>query len=315
MQGRFVYYCQKFAFSNAKVREKTYGLQDCTVRSEERQMSIKLIAADMDGTVLKSDKTVGKRTEEAIRKAIENGVMVIPATGRIVRTIPKQVVNIPGIRYAVTSNGASVVDLREKRVLYHNLMSMEKAGRAVRLITSYGLMLSAYCDGVAYADRSALRFLPKDVVPEGIYDLVVHSQTPVEDLPGFLRRNNRPLEKINIPYVPEELRLELTEKIIAIGGLSVTSSGMLNLEINADRASKGDGLSHLCSIFAVSPSQVMALGDSDNDRTMLEYAGVSVAMGNASDEIKRQADFVTDTNEEEGAAKAIEEFVLKSLPA
>lgn len=273
-------------------------------------MSIKLIAVDMDGTVLKTDKTIGKRTMDALKKSIENGVMVVPATGRIVKTIPKQIVEIPGVRYAVTSNGASVVDLWDHRVLYRNLMSMEGTNRVIRLISSYGLMIAAYCDGVSYADRTMLRFLPENSLPEGIYDLVIRSQTLVDDLPDFIAKRKRPLEKINIPYVPQEVRGELAEKIIAMGEFAVTSSGNQNLEINAIQANKGDGLSHLCSLFAISPSQVMAFGDSDNDRAMLEYAGVSIAMGNASEEIRRTAGFVTDTNDREGVAKAIERFVL-----
>lgn len=275
-------------------------------------MIIKLIALDLDGTVLRTDKTVSERNLRVIRAAVAKGIIVLPATGRMKKMIPDLFSPREGIRYAVTSNGASVLDLRDGAVLYSNRMTMEQSNRILRMLSSYGLLIEAYCDGLSYANREALEALPDYNLPKSYYDLIMQSQIFVDDLPGFLEKRGRPLEKINLPYVPEEFREELEGRLNCMEEYGVTSSYMSNIEINAASASKGDGLRHLCKQLEISPSQVMAVGDSSNDVSMLEYAGVSVAMGNALEPVKRTAKFVTRDNDDDGVAYAVEKFALSS---
>ena len=273
-------------------------------------MIIKLIALDLDGTVLKTDKTISNRNIRAVRSAVSQGIIVLPATGRMVKMVPGLFSPREGIRYAITSNGASVLDLRDGTVLYSNLMTIEQSKRILRMLYSYGLLIEAYCDGVSYANRDVLDELPDYHLPKSYYDLIMESQIFVDDLPGFLERRNRPLEKINLPYIPEEFREELEDRLGCMKEYSVTSSCASNIEINTAAASKGDGLLHLCKCLEISPSQVMAVGDSSNDISLLEYAGFPVAMGNASEPVKRAAKFVTWDNDNDGAAYAIEKFAL-----
>lgn len=276
-------------------------------------MVIKLIALDLDGTLLKTDKTISKRNTAAIRSAVKRGILVLPATGRMVKMVPSLFNAAEGFRYAITSNGASVLDLRNSTVLYSDLMTMEQSLHILRMLSSYGLLIEAYCDGRSYANREALAELSDYNLPKSYYDLIMNSQIFVENLTKYIERRNRPLEKINLPYVPEELRGELTARLECMEEYSVTSSYMSNIEINAAEASKGNGLRHLCKRLEISPSQVMALGDGSNDISLLEYAGCSVAMGNASDPVKRVAKFVTHANDDDGVAYAIEKFALSFL--
>lgn len=276
-------------------------------------MVIKLIALDLDGTVLRTDKTISERNLKAIRSAVSRGIIVLPATGRMVKMVPDLFSPREGIRYAITSNGASVLDLRDGTILYSNLMTMEQSNRILRMLSSYGLLIEAYCDGASYANREALDALSDFNLPRPYYDLVMASQIFVEDLPGFIERRNRPLEKINLPYVPEEFREELEDRLECMEEYRITSSCLSNIEINAAAASKGTGLGHLCKRLSISPSQVMAVGDGSNDISLLEYAGCSVAMGNASEPAKRAAKFVTRGNDDDGVAYAVEKFALSYL--
>lgn len=276
-------------------------------------MVIKLIALDLDGTFLKTDKTISERNISAIRSAVKKGIQVLPATGRMVNSVPSFFSPAEGFRYAIASNGASVVDLRDGTVLYSNLMTMEQSLRILRMLSSYGLLMEVYCDGKSYANRQELAALSDYNLPKSYYDLIIKSQIFVENLTKYIERRNRPLEKINLPYVPEELRGELTARLECMEEYSITSSYMSNIEINAATASKGDGLRHLCKRLEISPSQVMALGDGNNDISMLEYAGCSVAMGNASEPVKRAAKFVTRSNDDDGVAYAVEKFALLSF--
>lgn len=273
-------------------------------------MTVKLIAVDMDGTLLRSDKTVSERSAEALRGALNRGVAVVPATGRVARMLPGQVAELRGVRYAITSNGALVRDLQTQKALYRNLMTMQQAKRLMALFDAYGLFAEVYCDGIAYAQSSMLDLAVKAGLPDNILRYILASQQLVDDLAAQVARQSFPPEKVNLPYVPLELRAQLREKILSIPGLTVTSSGMENLEINASSCSKGEALKFLCTMLSISPSQVMAVGDSDNDISMLRCAGVAVAMENSLPAVKEAANFVTGTNDGDGVAFAVEKLVL-----
>lgn len=277
---------------------------------ERGRMKIELIAVDLDGTVLKTDKTVSRRTLKALQTAAERGVRIVPATGRVAKMVPRALLELPGVRYLLTSNGAAVFDRHDGSVLYSNTMTAEASVWLARFFVSRGYLTEAYCGGLSYANRGALDTLSGLDFPEGFYDYIMKSQIFVDDLPAFLQEHGCLLEKVNIPYVAPQIRAELSAGVLGTGDYSITSSGYDNLEINAADACKGDGLFHLCERLGIGREQVMALGDGDNDVSMLRFAGLGVAMGNAAPEVKAAADLVTETNNEDGVASAVERLVL-----
>ena len=133
-----------------------------------------------------------------------------------------------------------------------------------------------------------------------------------EDFEVLLRETGLCPEKINLPYLPTpELREELWNKLLALGGLRLTSSIPDNLEINASGAHKGAGLKALCRHLKISTSQVMAIGDNGNDVTMLQCAGVSVAVADALPEALAAAKYRTSAHDEDGLAEAVERFLIQ----
>ena len=275
-------------------------------------MGIRLIALDMDGTVLRTDKTVSERTMRALRSAAERGIAVVPATGRIVKMVPKPVASVPGVRYAITSNGAAVFDLKEKSFLYTNLMSREATDHLLRMLEPCGLLVEAYCGGIAYSDARRMDMFQKYTIPKTLYDYVLESQIFVDNLPAFIASKEYRLEKVNVPYVPDSMQGPLREQVLSAGGYSVVSSCPENMEVNKAGVSKGDGLARLCDRLGIRPSEVLACGDGDNDYEMIRFAGIGVAMENSIPALKEAADFVTDTNDRDGVAKAVEKFALCS---
>jgi Cof subfamily protein (haloacid dehalogenase superfamily) len=273
-------------------------------------MKYQMLALDLDGTVLKNDKTISPRTLKSLKEAADRGVRIVPATGRVAKMVPVELLRLPGTRYILSSNGANVVDFKEKKTIYSNPMTAADSLRLVRFLASRGLFVEAYCGGASFADSSALSNLRRTGLPERFFRYIDASQTFVGSLPDFLEQKRIPLEKVNIPYLPNLEKERLEQKIQAMGPYSLTSSGFFNLEINAAGASKGDGLLHLCGILGIERDRVMAFGDGDNDRSMLRFAGLGVAMGNAEPGLFREADEVTGTNEEDGVAQAIEKLVL-----
>ncbi|MCI1965799.1 MAG: Cof-type HAD-IIB family hydrolase [Oscillospiraceae bacterium] len=273
-------------------------------------MRIQMIALDLDGTVLRNDKSISPRTLETLKQAAQMGVRIVPATGRVAKMVPEELLRLPGARYILTSNGANVIDMKNHSTVYSRTMTAAASLRLIRFLTERGLFAEAYTGGVSYSDSALLRQLFKFNLPEQFFQFIRASQTLVDNLPAFLEQQGALLEKVNIPYLPKKEKQFLAEEIPAMGPYSVTSSGYQNLEINAVHASKGDGLLHLCQVLGMERDRVMAFGDGDNDRTMLRFAGLGVAMGNAEPDLFGVADEVTDTNEEDGVAKAVEKYVL-----
>lgn len=273
-------------------------------------MKIKLIAVDMDGTILRTDRTVSERTAATLQRAAEHGCIVLPASGRVANNLPKQVVSIPGVRYAITSNGASAVDLQSGASLYSNLMEGETPYRLLKRLLSDGYFAEVYSGGVSYSDKNMLDALIRLHPPEDLMEFILHSQIFVDDLPDFIVSHRFCPEKINVPFLPREAAEGLRQELKKSGEYTLCSSFPDNIEINRAGCSKGEALKHLCRMFGIRREEVMAVGDGGNDFTMLHFAGIGVAMRNASPELLTGADCVTASNDEDGAALAIEKFAF-----
>ncbi len=274
-------------------------------------MQIRLIALDLDGTTLCSDHlTLPAPNRSAIERAAAQGVQVVVATGRIRGRIPAQLREIPGLRYAVTSNGAAVCDLLTGETLYSNPIPQSLALRVLREIKPFGLYTELYCNGCSYVDRRGDEILSRVPVSEGRRTMIRSSREQVESLSALAAQPDACVEKINLPFLPPHQIETVWALLDSIGGLAVTSSVAGNAEINAATANKGDGLSHLCGRLGIHPAEVLAIGDNGNDREMLQFAGLAAAPENALPEIRALADFVTASNDDCGVAQAIDRFVL-----
>jgi len=273
-------------------------------------LNIKLIALDMDGTVLRTDKTISPKTMEVLRAAQARGIHIVPTTGRPRKMIPQPILDVGSIRYAITSNGASLADLVTDSILYSNIMTRQETDHIISFLAGYNLFVEAYCEGDSYTDKENLKLIPtfKDFPP--IYvEMIMRSQTFIEDMPGFIKRENKRLEKINVPYLEPGVYEEVLAKLLTMKDYAITSSFLENIEINRATANKGEALGHLCKLLGIPAEQVMAFGDGSNDLEMLQFAGFGVAMGNAIEPLRPLANYITRSNEEDGVAYAIEKFI------
>ena len=265
---------------------------------------IRLVALDLDGTVFNDKKEITPRTLAAIRNAVARGVAVLPATGRTASGIPAAFTSIPGVRYALTSNGASVVDLQTGQQLVKQPFATADALKIYDILARGGGMMSIFIGGKSYTTReNAAHHM--DVVPENLREYFRTTRVEVEDMPATLQAHAHEIEKYSMLYHNEAERDAAWRAIeAACPGMELTSSLPGNMEINAPGVTKGSGL------LALRREQTMAVGDSGNDRAMIEAAGLGVAMGNATDDIKEIADATTDDNNHDGVAKAIEKYAL-----
>ncbi|WP_296561508.1 Cof-type HAD-IIB family hydrolase [uncultured Acetobacterium sp.] len=275
-------------------------------------MDIKLIALDMDGTTLQKDyMSISDRTRNVLAKAIAKGIHVVPSTGRILGQLPESVVSIPGINYAVTSNGAAVTNLKTKEVISSNYLGSGSVKKIMKTLTRRNIFCEIYYQGQSYGERRYFEMISKrNELSKELIAFIRSNATAVDDVLDFTIAHASEIEKINIPLLSEKNHRVLWQKFSQIHGVTLTKAIANNIEVNHRLANKGAGLKQLCRILKLEAGNVMAIGDSDNDLRMLEFAGLSVAMGNASEEIKAIANHVTLPFYEDGVADAIEKFVL-----
>lgn len=273
---------------------------------------IKMVGLDMDGTTFNDDKVISEKNKKAIEDAIRQGVVVLPATGRPLIGLPKAITDIPGVTYAVTSNGAAIYDLRTNEAIYTDAIPNAKAVAITELLQAHGYLPEVYVDGVCYVDEDMYPKIFEFDIPKVIHEYIKVSRKPVKHLVQFLKDTGKDIHKIHMLFDRRypQIRAEAFRLMAQFDGLLVSCASDFNIEINSETADKGNALLELGKILGIKKEEIMAMGDEKNDIPMLTKVGFSVAMGNATKEVKECADAVTLTNNEDGVAAAFEKWVL-----
>lgn len=280
-----------------------------------RQPDIRLIALDMDGTLLNEHGVLSEASRKTLERAVERGIHVVIATGRVFSSLPQDVLAVDGIEFAITSNGANVIRLRDRKTLYSNLIEQKALEEIMDIFCDPSIMIEVFFNHDVYAEKRCLDHLEQfGILAEKSQRYTLSTRTPVDSVMELIRRNEPNLENINLIFKDLDRRAEIWNRLEGMDSLMVTSSMQYNLEIGGATTSKADALSHLAGLLGVDREEIMACGDSENDIHMLNFVGLSVAMGNAAAEAKAAADFITGSNSEEGVALAVERFVLQDKP-
>ena len=276
----------------------------------DHKKNIRMIALDLDDTTLRTDKSMAPRTRDALEKAAGRGVIVVVSTGRVLNSLPDNVKSVSGVRFVINSNGACVNDLETGETLYRNNLDPEKVIRIADLLAGYDFPVEVFTGGEAYMNESDYNKIKADPSKYRSAEYILWSRRPVPDVLAVLRRNADIIENISVNFRTPEEKTMMRGLLEEIGGITVTSSVYYNLEIGGAGTSKAEALRVLMKRFGISADELMACGDSPNDAAMIKMAGIGVAVANANEKIKATADHVTDSNDEDGVAKAIEKFVL-----
>jgi Cof subfamily protein (haloacid dehalogenase superfamily) len=268
-------------------------------------MPIRLIATDLDGTLLLPNKTISRRTSAALRGAADAGLLLVAATGRQPGSLPVDL-DTCGFGHVLGANGAICVDQATGEILFETLISRE----TVQAIAS--LLRSELPD----ARLSAARDHGRRYAVEPGYAALIHGDEKVPA--GYL--DEQPADaviseatlKLSIRH-PELSAAELLAAILASGlsGFHATTSGAPFVEISGPGVTKASGLTRLCALLGVDASAVLAAGDAGNDLEMIRWAGHGVAMGNATQPVKAAADEVTAANTEDGLAIVVEALLAQ----
>ena len=265
---------------------------------------IRMIALDVDGTLLTSWGELTGETVRAIRAAREKGVKVVLSTGRSTQEAV-WLTKLAGCdNRAVCLGGAAVADMADGRHLRRWDIPDGLAASVLEILRDKPLACMVFAGEFNLLDPYSARHYRETYPFPAYLDTVVEA----EDISSWLKAHRQPLTKIHAEGAPE-LFPPLLEKLGRLPGLTLTSSGQDNFEVLGAGVDKGKALCLLGEEWGIAPGEIAAIGDSGNDLAMLRAVGCPVAMGNASDEVKAVCAMVTDSNDRDGVAKAIDRLI------
>ena len=269
----------------------------------------RVIAADLDGTLLKDDKTIGEETISELKRASEKGVIFLPSTGRTHRELPALVHDLPFLRYALCCNGGAVYDYEEDRYIYEDTIPHELASQVLEFAKDLPVYETVVVNGQRLAvgddNGEVCEYIRQKAVKGILFNL-----RGTSDVRKAFDETGMDAQKVFF-YLAEGGN---RDEVIAIlkerfPQLSISSSGPVYIEINVEGVDKGKALRKFCQYVGVPVEESVAFGDAGNDISMLDAAGLSVVMENGTDEAKKHADLICPSNNDDGVGKAIRDLI------
>lgn len=275
-------------------------------------MDVKAIVLDIDGTLLNDDKKLTKRTKEALISAQKKGIKVVLASGRPTPGMWKYVEELQMIHYngmLVSYNGAYVIDVATKKELFSQPLSIETSQQILEHLKQFDVLPMIAKDNYMYVNNVYNGLLHLDS-QMGLFNIIEYEARggnfqlcEKKDLTAFV---DFPLHKILVAAQPEYLNKNW-EKILAPFKNTVNGvfSAPMYFEFTDQGIDKAQALAKTLTPLGVKPEHIISFGDGHNDLSLINYAGIGIAMGNAVAELKKNADQITLSNNEDGIAKAL----------
>jgi len=263
-------------------------------------MSIRFIAIDIDGTLITPDKRITNPVREALEYAEKKGVMVSLITGRLYPTCKRYSLELGISGPCIIYQGAMIIDSRTDRVLQEIRVPKRVALEIIKYSRENSLSLNVYMDQYTFYTEKPNEYSILDAQLNEVEIQIV------EDIERIVTNDPLKLMFVGEPNTISSLETFFTSKD---DSYSATTSLPQFLEIVGKKATKKDALEWLSKRLKIEQEEIMAIGDSHNDISMIEWAGIGVAMGNADEKVKKVADFITLSNTEDGVAYAIKKFI------
>ncbi|MGY0373105.1 HAD-IIB family hydrolase [Clostridium sp. JNZ J1-5] len=292
----------------------------------------KLIAIDIDGTLLKNNKTISPENFQAVKKAKEKGVKIVLSTGRPIQGLEKysQQLGLSETEdYGIACSGGFIKCLGTNEVIFESTLKLDEFKYLYALSKKLKITLNALTRDVILTPtlnlttqiESFLSNLPMKITNFDTIDesTIINRIVYINETENFASHLKRVIKRNNINYNPPS-RLDGNESLSfdknnlpneLLERFTVLRPSSNTLEILKKGVNKGTSVNLVAEKFDIKPDEIICIGDSDNDLDMIKYAGLGVAMGNAPDEVKSEANYITYTNEENGLAHVINKFILE----
>ena len=270
----------------------------------------KIVASDLDGTLLNKDQTVSEENLGAISEMKRLGVEFVPTTGRGINEVDLSLMNSPDIRYLITSNGAMVFDKKAGKPILTRYISKDAVRLTLESLRPYNVFIAVHEGGKTYYDKN--KYNPEFLSLCGIdayYGQILgqHAEA-VEDFESFLLSSDE-LELICL-FFESDGGAHSCKQIFEDCGMLCVARPIANyLEVYSSDAGKGKTLTAFADMHGVDLADVIAIGDSNNDSSMIEQAGLSLAVANACDALKALADQTICDHSEHIAKYVLENFI------
>lgn len=265
----------------------------------------KLLVLDIDGTLLNSQKQISQQTLDAILQAKKQGTIIVIASGRPtngVLPLARQLDLMSSDNYILSFNGANIINVRTMERVFTQSIPQEHLQTIYDFKVEHNLPLITYTDTHIVTDDNVNEFITKEMTINNM---------PLQQVPNLINVIDFAPTKFLGCDEPDKLQQLEPIAAAAFPFASVYRSEPFFLEIMPKNVDKAYSLSKLLDILHIDKSEMICCGDGFNDKTMIQYAGLGVAMANAQPQVKEVADFITDSNDEDGIAKVIHEFILK----
>ncbi len=267
-------------------------------------MQYNLLVLDLDGTLTNSKKEISARTKATIIKAQERGVTVVLASGRPTYGIAPLAHELELERfggYILSYNGGTIINWQTKEVIHQAVIPHQKLPHLHQIARQNGIEIISYKNEYIVAETLDNQYIN--------YEAFLNKM-PVQQVDSFIEAFQNPVPKCLMVGNPETLaELEKTMNAALGHEMSIYRSEPFFLELMPLNIDKAQSLQRLITYTGHTREQMLACGDGYNDLTMIQFAGLGVAMANARDEVKQVSDFVTLSNEEDGVAHAIDLFM------
>lgn len=287
----------------------------------------KLVAIDLDGTMLNQYGIVTQKTKNSIKKAQENGIEIMIASGRpidSVKTISKE---IGSENYFISGNGSIIYDIKKDEIIYENVLKKQKALEIIKICEENSIFYNVYTEkeiiaknlqyNVLYYHKENLTKSEEDKthvnIVEDIYDYIEKTDSKVlkvmicdkhQTIFNAIMRKLKEVDDIEVLEVSH-----MSRKIIRQGTEEIPIEYFYT-EISAKNVDKWTALEFLKEKLQISSDEIVAIGDNVNDKKMIEKSGYGIAMGQSAPQIKEIADYVTDSNVDDGVANALDKLLL-----
>lgn len=269
-------------------------------------MKYRLLALDLDGTLLNSKKEITPRTKQAITLAQKQGIHIVLCTGRSICEASEFAKEIPCEDIMVTAGGGAIASASTEQILLEWAMPVETGAKVVEAVEHLPVNVMIYIGNRIYTTPYSNDYFVSNYRVEGFHA----NKIIMDDIAAHIRKNNFPVTKV---YALGEWKFlnKALNQIKLLPEITITNSGSDNFEVMPAGADKGRALLQLGQMLHIHPEQMAAIGDSDNDTAMLKAVGFPIAMGNADENLKRIAYYITADCDHDGIAQAIYKIIQK----
>ncbi len=270
----------------------------------------KMIVMDMDYTLLNREKQISIRNKKALKKAEEKGILLVVATGRIYVSAKFYAKLLNFNTPIIASNGAIIRDESANKTIFKSILLDEVALKMIKLCREKGLYCHLFSDNTVFTEKIvniSSRYAEWNEALEDEDKIIIKVVDKLED---SVKRNNTKIVKAVVVDNREDIIMEIRKNMGITNMVSVSQSLKGNLEVMNKGVSKGNAIKILCDLYDIDREEVIAIGDNENDISMIEYAGMGIAVGNAAEALKAKADYITGDYLDDGVAEAIEKFAL-----